>query len=309
VNNTHNNLVDESIDIILCYKYVEFYLLKKIIYNILSFGLIGLLCILSDKIFLYMFCKPCIINEVQLFKLLDVENRAFIIIAQRQNFYKKYHFLKTKALNEDIQKLNIDRKFSRKDSIINKNDNLKSNLENSNYIGDDYLNNDEECIVFYFKNNKYIYSEMKNSFVPVLFNLSEYSNNDIHNNFSNGINNLLEYNYLLNKFEENLMKLKDKTFFKIILKRILRPASLYQVSTILFWMFIHIYYLYPVIIIFYTLLLFVTSYQKYMNYKKIFNEDDFQDPYKILSVNINIKIKNKEFQNIKYLLKILYLVL
>jgi len=261
--------------------------MKLIFYCIISIGIIGLLCFVSDKIYIKLFCQLCKINEAQLFLIIDNENRKYLVQAKRENFYEKYKFLKEEVFydaqqNKDINNNNNYKRNSAPE-IFNKYE-LKKSLQNSFYIGEDYLNDNEECIIIDFKYNKYFFSEVENSFVPLLFNLNEYSNNEIHEKYSNGINDLKAYNYLWNKFGENIMRMKNKTFFGIVLKRIYKPMSIYQLLVIVFWMFIEGYKLYPVILFFYVIILYFTSYQKYMNYKKIFNENEMQEPFKIHSV-------------------------
>jgi magnesium-transporting ATPase (P-type) len=212
--------------------------------------------------------------------------------AKKENFYSKYEFLKEEVFADSLENPNNDFNNQQKNNYNFKknptsnftNYELKKSLENSNYVGEDYLNEDETIIILYFKNNKYFYSDIKNIFVPLLFNLNEFSNKEIHEKYSNGINDIKQYNYLLNKFGENIMRMKNKTFLKIMLKRILKPLSLYLLWTIFFWMLIKVYYFYPVILFFFIVIILITSYQKYLNYKKVFNDNEMQEPYKILSV-------------------------
>jgi len=261
-----------------------------ILYNIFSLGFIGIFCYFSESFFLKVFCTHSKIEEVEFFKIIDIENKTYLIKAKRQNFYKKYFLLKEDIYFEALKSNSINNKYKKKKDLNL--ENIKNCLENSIYVGEDFLNSNDESIILYFKNNKYVYSEEQNSFLPVQLNLKDFTNNEIHENFSGGINDLREYNYLLNKFEENIMKLKDISVLEIILKRLLKPFNFYQLFIILFWGFVDIYYFFIIVIFFHFSLIMITSIQRYNSYKKIFNENYLQEPYKILSVKNYLVLTN-----------------
>lgn len=267
INNTHCNLVDESIEIIYCWKYTRFYKLKVILYNIFTLGLIYLLCYLKKNLFIKIFCLHCEINETDLFQIIDIDKNEYLIRAERENFYKKYRFLK-------------DQYFY---------NNSKKNLDSSIYIGKESKNKEHDTIVLYFKNNKYLYLESEKNLIPLQFDLSKFKNSEIHELFSNGINDIQEYNYLFNKYGENVKKLKNKSFLIILFSRITRPLSIYMIFSVTFWIYTSFYFYIPISIIF-VILILTQSYQKYINYRKIFNENDFKESNKKLSVNKLCKI-------------------
>lgn len=244
--------MDESIEEIICLKYVRFYYFKFILYNLFTLGLLYIFCKIYPKLHLKVYCVPCEVHDTQLFLIEDHERRFFIVDAQRENFFKKYKFLKN-------------------DITIQA---MKNELKNSHYIGEEGLNESEEHIIFYFKNCKYIYLDSIKGFSAVQLDLRKFTNMQIYEKFSDGIKNLKEYNYLLNKFGENIMKMKDKTFFKIIGKKLFTPLIIYRIFIVVIWIKINYYSFLTVVGLISTLLLLVTSYQKYLNYKRVFNEND-----------------------------------
>lgn len=142
---------------------------------------------------------------------------------------------------------------------------------------------DFENIIFYFKNNKYIYLENSNQFRTVEMNLN-LKNSEIHRFYSKGISNIEEYNYLLNKFGENIMKMKSKSYLNIILKKIFTPINLYTIFVIILWTNQGYLNFAFVVFIFSFLMLLITSYQKYSNYKKICNYSEISESLKIEKV-------------------------
>lgn len=296
----------------MCWKYVSFFTLKLILYNILTCGILTILIRYFPNMYIKIYCKQCGINEAEIFEIIDNDKFTHLVKAKRENFFQRYKFMRKEVYNDSMKSDNnyafrrrrtSNFTFTNSGSKINNNarnsksvgigealslkDQAKKQLEHSFYIGDDFKNQSAETIVFFFKNSKYIYLEAQSAFSAVAFHLGKFTNMEIHEKFSDGVNEILDYNYLLNKFGENIMKLKNKTFLSIILKRIIKPLSLYQLFTIFFWMLIQEYFFYIVILFFYTILLLITSYQRYINYRKIFNESHMDEPTRLLSVKIN----------------------
>jgi len=194
-----------------------------------------ILCKFYRKLYLKIYCNECQAEETDLILIEDSTKNIYLIQAFKENFYSKYKFLKSE----------ISMKA------------MKKELKDSNYLGEEIFNEKDEQIIFYFKNNKYIYLKSINNFSSVQFDLRRLTNAEIHNNFSNGVKNLCEYNYLLNKFGENLIKMKDKTFSKILYNKFFTPLIIYRIFIVIIWV--------------------ISSYQKYLNYKRIFNNNDLYE--------------------------------
>ncbi len=255
-NNTHNNLVDESIEAIVCFKYVKFYYIKLILYNLLTLGLLSIFCRIFRKLQIKVFCIPSDVYDTELFLVEDHEKRFFIVDALRENFNKKYKFLKSENYKNK--------------EIISK---------DSHFIGEEGLNKsceaaDSENIILYFKNNKYIYLESICGFAAVQLDLGKFTNAEIYKNFSEGVKSLAEYNYLLNKFGENMMRMKEKTLFQIVGKKFFTPLIIYRIYIVFIWIVNKYYSFLIVVAVLSIILLLISSYQKYLNYKRVFNKND-----------------------------------
>ena len=244
--------MDESIEEIFCFRYVRFYYLKLILYNLFTFGLLYIFCRIYRKLYLKVFFNPCDVRETEIFLVKDCEGTFLILNAKRENFFNKYKFLKSEiSLN------------------LNKNE-LK---KNSAYTGEEALNDTDEQIILYYKNSKYMYLESIKGFASVQFDLTKFTNLEIYQNFSEGVKTIMEYNYLLNKYGENIMKMEDKTFSKIILKKFFTPLIIYRIFIVFIWIKIEYYSFLIVVLAISIALLLITSYQKYSNFKRIFNDN------------------------------------
>lgn len=256
-------MIDDTIDEIYCYKYARLYFLKGIIYNIFTLGIISLICKFSAKVFIKIYCIECDVSRAELFLVVDFENNIFLVKTIRENFHKKYKFLKN-----DI---------SYNQSIIE--------VKNSHYIGEEMYNSSDECIILKFKNNNYIYLESIKRFAPVQLDLQRFTNSAIHDLFSVGITKLTQYNYLLNKFGENNLKVKARKFLNILFKKFFSPLILYRIFMILIWIVQGYYSFLAVIAVLSFIILILSSYQKYINYKRIFTDNKLADIPRIDEVN------------------------
>ena len=149
-------------------------------------------------------------------------------------------------------------------------------LKLSNYISKDNLNLDEENIVLLiltqileYRNNTYCYFENKNYFSSFNFDLTKFTNKEIHKIFSKGFSNASEYNYSLNKFGLNKIKMDHKSFLNIFIDHLFQPLNIYQIVSICLWIYTGFYIFVIIIIIMMSTILFVISFQTYNNYKKI----------------------------------------
>ncbi len=183
-----------------------------------------------------------------------------------EDFNERYKFLKKNCSNFDDENNKITRE--------------------SFYVGHEKYNRHKN-IIFYFKNNKYIYMEYINKFRTVEINLN-LKNSEIHNLYSNGISDIRVYNYLLNKFGENIMKMKSKSYLNIIIKKLFSKINLYNIFVLIIWFYEEYYSFGIVVFAFSFFSLLITSYQKYSNYKRICNYNELIDILKIEKVHIKI---------------------
>jgi len=80
-----------------------------------------------------------------------------------------------------------------------------------------------------YKYNKYIFNEKENIFFPIKFDLSKFTNIEIINTFSNGIQNIIDYNFLLNKFGINVIDVKASSFLYILVQNLFFNPTYYYV--------------------------------------------------------------------------------
>jgi len=223
-------------------------------------GLIFLICKFNKKFYLKIYCEECIVNQVQLFLVRDFSKIIFLIDAQKENFLKRYKFMKNEI---PLTQLNM-------------------NLNKSKYLGEEVFNEKkEEQIILYFKNNKYIYLNSINNFTAVQFDLRKFTYNEINDFFSNGIKNIFEYNYLLNKFGENVIKIKNNSLNRIIFKKFFSPLIIYTIFIMFIWIRAEYFSFSIVVASLSFILLMMSSHQKYLNYKRIFDKINFYEVPKI----------------------------
>ena len=96
-NNTHLNIVDESIKCILCYKIVSWKFFISLILYICTFGIIYIFAKIFPKIYLALNCTQCVISESSIFVIVDEENNYHIVDSEYQNFYKNNSTIYTKS--------------------------------------------------------------------------------------------------------------------------------------------------------------------------------------------------------------------
>ena len=119
-----------------------------------------------------------------------------------------------------------------------------------------------------YMNNKYIYIEKENLLVPISFDISKLSCEDIHNLYGLGISDE-EYYYLSKKFGKNEIKLKNKSFFHIFFEQFFHPLYLYQVISCIIWFYTNYLYFAILIIIVNFIFLIVSTIQLSENYRNI----------------------------------------
>lgn len=143
-------------------------------------------------------------------------------------------------------------------------------MNNSCYIGSDYHNNSDYAFVINYRHNKYIYNEKECVFEPIKLDLTKYKNREIHDIFGKGLNDVFDYNYLLNKFGTNVLNLKSKSFFRTFLEQLFHPFYIYQIVSIAIWIRTGYYSFCLVVICLMAIILIINTFQNHKNSKNIF---------------------------------------
>ena len=84
---THENIVDESISCISCYKINQFKYKRAIIYYILSLGIFLIITRYYPKIFINTICDPCDISEADYCLIKDIEGKETLSTILNEDFY------------------------------------------------------------------------------------------------------------------------------------------------------------------------------------------------------------------------------
>jgi magnesium-transporting ATPase (P-type) len=278
-NNTHKNIVDESINDIIPFKIKNSKFLLAILLYILTLGILYILCRIFPKFYLELNCIQCDVSQADLFLIIDSENNFHLIRALYENFYRRngllYYVYSFSTNNKEI----------------------KSVMEGSNYLSEDSQSPTEETLVIYFRHNKYLYNRDKKEFESVKMSFNKFSNNFIHKTFGGGLSSILDYNYLLNKFGKNIIELEGKSFFRILLGQLFHPFYLYQIYSIIVWIKTNYYSFCIVVIISAGIILTVNSLQNFNNYKRILNFTYFSPAKIIRKLSVDNESNNYDFSH------------
>ena len=100
--------------------------------------------------------------------------------------------------------------------------------------------------------NKYMYIEADNCFESIKFDISELTNKEVISTYGklDGISNIIDYNYLLNKFERNTIEMETKGFLAYLSSVFYNPVFLFQVKIKVIFRFIQHQYGYMKIMLF-----------------------------------------------------------
>ena len=125
--------------------------------------------------------------------------------------------------------------------------------------------------------------ENEKIFTPIKLELNHFTNEEIHTYFGGGIKNIIDYNYCLNKYGQNIINFKGKSFIEIFIEQMMTPIYLYQIFSILIW-FYNQYYIFACIALFLILIILtVNSKHQSIISKNIQN----------FSIKLDVKIKRQ----------------
>ncbi len=290
-NNTHSNIVDDSIKEISAWRRDSSKLFRLIILYFLSFGIFFIIVRIWKKLYISLACKPCSAKDAEYFVITDDEKSTDIVYAVYENFF---------FINSNLKDMSSSRAN-------------KMELSQSPYVGAEIKNPSEQTLVIYFRYNKYLYLESENCFTPLIFDLTKYSNYEVHKvfgikgKFKNnktlskeeslsgiGIKNIKDYNYLLNKYGENLIAMRHKSFIIIFLEQLFSPFYIYQIYAIFVWTFICYTSFAYIVLLCTIIILLVNSRLNHLNYKKILNFNHSVPAYVQREFQVKSEISRKE---------------
>jgi len=250
---------------------------------------------------------------------------------KKRNYYITSNYLfqknsKVTTINETLfdRSLNVEpkEKFIDPNIHINYNNHLyKSNKRYSKKVYSGIkrdINSFVENLTYTFsyKNNSYEFDETLNKFKPIFFFLGNLTNIEIHDKLGEGLKNLTQYNYALNRYGLNEILSLKYTFFNFFIKQIRHPFYIYQlicyVSCFLSDNIISLVFL----LVLSGVIIFINAYLYYVNWEQIFmneekkgclakrnlSEYDIKEGYIYDSINLfilNFLIKKSFFKIIK----------
>lgn len=96
--------------------------------------------------------------------------------------------------------------------------------------------------VFEYKLYKFYYDEALNKFLPIEYNIHNFSNAEIQQKFRNGIRYEQDYLDLYEQFGENSTEVPVKPTHRTVIEEILTPFYIFQIFSIVVWLYIQYYY-------------------------------------------------------------------
>ena len=165
-NNTHEVLEDTKLKRITSWRKSETKFLKSLIINFFSLGIIHLFSLYYPNLYIKLYCNPCHARDCDFFLVEDIYGYFTLCL--------KIH---KKNCNHNINNFNS--------KIVKDNSIFPFNINNNNRI---------QCLLsknltysFVYKSITYEYKDDSNEIIPVYLNLSQLTNYDIVNNFSEGL--------------------------------------------------------------------------------------------------------------------------
>lgn len=209
-------------------------------------------------------------------------HKIFIFIAcdipQNQDIFD-YVLIQTDSKDEYVVQATRSKFDTDTDLLIHNNQSVKRPDDNNSqaiiaksiYI-DEYIKSNRYNYVFFFKDNKYIYIEERGIVVPVHFQLTKYTNEEIVSLFKNnapGIPTIFEFNYLLKLYGLNRIYLETKTATFIFVSYMFEPLYIYNLYGIINWIITE-YYIGAIILGLLTLLIqIIRTCLEHRNYDQL----------------------------------------
>ena len=273
-NNIYINNIDQSISFVIPYKY------KCSIYMFIFLGIPYIITKFSNRKLIEWRSEPCKVAEADFYLIVDgygnyhicnftkrtfspnfnAENRikgydnkyistlfSSIEIHNKSEYheifyvYNKYYCYK-KIRQDDVIKKNLNESFNDANNQIN-------SVSNETFIQSNRFNRD-----YYFESQ--------------IFNMSFTTNKNIYSIFNNNFMKQKEIQFQLDIYGPNKLILKNINYFRILLEKLLSFVTIYILFIIIFY-WLENYYYFIFILILSVILIIITTYQKYLNQKKV----------------------------------------
>ena len=291
-NNIYLNNIDQSISFVIPYKY------KCSVYMFLLLGIPYIITKFSNRKLIEWRGEPCRVKDAKFYLIVDgygnyhicnFTKKYFNINFSHENrlkgFDKKYistlfssmqlsdseeyheifyvynkYYCYRKIENKDYSFNNIKRNLNEAfDALKKKNTASSVDFTNDKTNNKSDKSNINQNIFFY---NKEYYFES-----PV-FNLACTSNKNIYNIFNNYFMKQKEIKFQLNIYGQNKLVLRSINYITIIIEKLINFVTIYILSVIIFFWYENYYY-FIFILILSVIILIISTYQKYLNKKKV----------------------------------------
>ena len=105
--------------------------------------------------------------------------------------------------------------------------------------------------------------ENEKVFTSSKFELNKFTHNEIFAFFGEGIKDIKEYSYCLNKFGFNLINFETKSIIQIFIGQLIRPLYIYQIYSVQDWYRINYNSFATITLILIIVILTIDSWHKY----------------------------------------------
>ena len=284
-NNIYLNNIDQSISYVIPYKYT------CSIYMFLLLGIPYIITKFSNRKLIEWRGEPCKVKDAKFYLIVDGYGNYHIC-----NFTKKYFNINFDAENrlkgfnnkyiptlfssielsdkEEYHEIFYvyNKYYCYRKGVLDKNKNITKNL--NEVFDDKYKNNinssreNSNNSLHNVNNRLFQYYNKDYYFESPVFNLSCATNNDIYTIFNNYYLKQKEIKFQLNIYGQNKLVLKVINYLTILIEKLINFVTIYILSVIIFFWYEN-YFFFFFILILSVILLIISTYQKYLNKKKV----------------------------------------
>ena len=274
-NNIYINNIDQSIYFVIPYKY------KCSIYMFIFLGIPYLITKCSNRKLIEWRSEPCKVSEADFYLIIDGYGNYHICKFTRKSFNPNFNAenrikgYDNKYISTLFSSIDIYNKIEYHEIFyvynkyfcykkLKENDNIKKNL---NEIFEEEKDNNLNSI----SNNTIKQSNRLNKdyyFESQIFDMSFTTNENIYNIFNNNFMKQKEIQFQLDVYGPNKLILKNINYFKILLEKLFSFVTIYILFIIIFYWYEN-YYFFICVLVLSIILLLITTYQKYLNQKKV----------------------------------------
>ena len=273
-NNIYINNIDQSISFVIPYKY------KCSIYMFIFLGIPYIITKLSNRKLIEWRGEPCRVSEADFYLIVDGYGNYHICNFNKKSFNPNFNAenrikgYDNKYISTLFSSIEIYNRSEYHEIFYvynkyycykkNREDNLKKNLNESfnDVISSQQMSVSNDTITQTNRYNKDYYFESQ------IFNMSFTTNKEIYNIFNKNFMKQKEIQFQLDIYGPNKLILKNINYLKILLEKIFSFVTIYILFIIIFY-WLENYYYFIFVLIISIILIIITTYQKYLNQKKV----------------------------------------